>query len=57
MKGCNLYVILALNKKGVEEGLEHLPVVKEFMNVFPRGVSWDATGKGTGVYHRPKPGD
>jgi hypothetical protein len=28
-------VILALNKKGVAEGLEHLPVVKEFADVFP----------------------
>ena len=34
-KGCNLYVILALNEKGVVEGLEHLPVVKEFADVFP----------------------
>jgi hypothetical protein len=22
-----------------------------------RGVTWDATGKGIGVYHRPKTGD
>jgi hypothetical protein len=29
-KGCNIYVILALNEKGVEEGLEHLPVVRDF---------------------------
>jgi hypothetical protein len=55
-KGCKLYAILALNEKGVEEGLEHLPVVKEFTNVFPRGVSWDAARKGTGVYHRPETG-
>jgi hypothetical protein len=34
-KGCELYVILALNEKGVAEGLEHLPVVKEFADVFP----------------------
>jgi hypothetical protein len=34
-KGCKLYVILALNEKGVAEGLEHLPVVKEFADVFP----------------------
>jgi hypothetical protein len=34
-KGCKLYTILMLNEKGVVEGLEHLPVVREFTNVFP----------------------
>jgi hypothetical protein len=34
-KGCKLYVILALNEKGVAEGLEHRSVVIEFANVFP----------------------
>jgi hypothetical protein len=34
-KGCKLYAILALNKKGLVEGLEHLPVVREFADVFP----------------------
>ena len=34
-KGCKLYAILALNERGVAEGLEHLPVVKEFADVFP----------------------
>jgi hypothetical protein len=34
-KGCKLYAILALNEKGVPEGLEHLPVAKEFADVFP----------------------
>jgi hypothetical protein len=34
-KGCKLYAILALNKKGVAEGLEHLPVVREFADIFP----------------------
>jgi hypothetical protein len=34
-KGCKLYAILALNEKGVAEGLEHLPMVKEFADVFP----------------------
>jgi hypothetical protein len=33
-KGCKLYVILALNEKGVVEGLEHLLMVREFVNVF-----------------------
>jgi hypothetical protein len=34
-KGCNIYAILALNEKGVAEGLEHLPMVREFVDVFP----------------------
>jgi hypothetical protein len=34
-KGCTLYAILALNEKGVEEVLEHLPVVREFVDIFP----------------------
>jgi hypothetical protein len=34
-KWCNLSAILALNEKGVAEGLEHLPLVKEFADVFP----------------------
>jgi hypothetical protein len=34
-KGCKIYAILALNEKGVAEGLEHLPVVREFADVFP----------------------
>jgi hypothetical protein len=33
-KGCKLYVILELNKKGLTEGLEHLLVVREFADVF-----------------------
>jgi hypothetical protein len=33
-KGCKLYAILVLNEKGVEEGLEHLPVVREFADIF-----------------------
>jgi hypothetical protein len=35
-KGCKNYAILALNEKGVAEGLEHLLVVKEFADVFPK---------------------
>jgi hypothetical protein len=34
-KGCKIYAILELNEKGVAEGLEHLPVVKEFADMFP----------------------
>jgi hypothetical protein len=34
-KRCKIYVILALNKKGVVEGLEHLPVVRDFADIFP----------------------
>jgi hypothetical protein len=33
-KGCKIYTILVLNKKGVAECLEHLPVVREFADVF-----------------------
>jgi hypothetical protein len=33
-KGCKIYNILALNKKGIAEGLEHLPVVRDFADVF-----------------------
>jgi hypothetical protein len=33
-KGCNLYAILALKEKVVVEGIEHLPVVREFVDVF-----------------------
>jgi hypothetical protein len=35
-KGCKIYVILALNEKGVAEGLAHLPVVREVADVFPK---------------------
>jgi hypothetical protein len=35
-KGCKIYVILALNEEGVAEGLEHLPVVRDFVDVFPK---------------------
>jgi hypothetical protein len=34
-KGCKIYAILALNEKGVAEGLEHLLVVREFSDMFP----------------------
>jgi hypothetical protein len=34
-KRCKLYAILALNEKGVAEGLEKLLVVREFSDVFP----------------------
>ena len=37
-KGCKLYVILALNKKGVAKCLEHLPMVREFADVFPEDL-------------------
>jgi hypothetical protein len=33
-KRCNIYLILALNEKGVAEGLEHLPVVRVFVDIF-----------------------
>jgi hypothetical protein len=34
-KGCKIYAILALNEHGVAKGLEHLPVVRDFVDVFP----------------------
>jgi hypothetical protein len=34
-KGCKLYAILALNEKGMVKGLENLPVVREFVGIFP----------------------
>jgi hypothetical protein len=34
-KECKIYAILALNKKGSVEGLEHLPVMREFVDIFP----------------------
>jgi hypothetical protein len=34
-KGCKLYAILVLKEKGVAKGLENLPVVQEFADVFP----------------------
>jgi hypothetical protein len=33
-KGFKLYAILVLNEKGVVEGLEHLPVLREFADLF-----------------------
>jgi hypothetical protein len=35
-KGCKLYAILALKDKGVAEGIKHLPVVREFGDIFPK---------------------
>jgi hypothetical protein len=34
-KGWNLFEILTLNDKGETKGLENLPVVREFADVFP----------------------
>jgi hypothetical protein len=55
-KGCKLYAMLALNEKGITEDLEHLPVVKEFADVFPEELPRDATGEKTGVTIDLKPG-
>jgi hypothetical protein len=33
-KGCKIYVILSLNEKGVVEGIEHFPVVREVVDIF-----------------------
>jgi hypothetical protein len=37
-KGCKKYAILALNDKGVVKGLENLPVVQEFGDLFPEDL-------------------
>jgi hypothetical protein len=34
-KGCKIYLTLALNKKGVAKGQEHLSMVRDFVEVFP----------------------
>jgi hypothetical protein len=49
-KGCKLYAILELKKKGEVEGLENLPVVQEFADVFPRFDRFTAR-KRVGVYN------
>jgi hypothetical protein len=56
-KGCKIYVILALNEKGVAEGLEHLPVVREFVDVFPKELPGMSPEREFGFYHRPKTRD
>jgi hypothetical protein len=56
-KGCNIYAILALNEKGVVEGLEHLPVVREFADIFPEELPGMPPREGIGIYHRPKTRD
>jgi hypothetical protein len=33
-KGCKLYAILALNQRGVVEGLEQLSMVREYADIF-----------------------
>jgi hypothetical protein len=37
-KGYKLYVILALNKKGVAKGIGHHLVVREFADIFPKDL-------------------
>ena len=38
-QGCKLYEYLALNIKGVEEGLEDLQVVREFLDMIPKIIT------------------
>jgi hypothetical protein len=38
-QGCKLYAYLVSNVKGVVEGLEDLPVVREFVDVIPRRIT------------------
>jgi hypothetical protein len=55
-KGCKLYAILALNEKGIAEGLEHLPVVREFTNVFPKELPGMSPERGLEFTIYLKPG-
>jgi hypothetical protein len=38
LKGYNIYVIVALNEKGVAEGVENLPMMREFADFFPKDL-------------------
>jgi len=51
-KGWKLYGILALNEKGEEKGLENLPIVQEFVDVFPEELQGFSLERELGVYHR-----
>jgi hypothetical protein len=53
-KGCKLYAILVLNDKGMAEGLENLPVVREFVDVFPEELPGLSPEREIGIYHRLK---
>ena len=53
-KGCNLYAILALNDKGMVEGLENLLVVQEFVDEIPSRISRCVARSEYRIYHRPK---
>jgi hypothetical protein len=55
-KRCKIYVILALNKKGVVEGLEHLPVVRDFADIFPEELPWILPERELDFTIDPKPG-
>jgi hypothetical protein len=55
-KGCKLYAILALNEKGVAEGLEHLLVVKECADVFPEELPGMSSERELGFTIDLKPG-
>jgi hypothetical protein len=56
-KGCRLYEILALNEKGEAEGLENLPIVQEFADIFPEELPRFTTRKRVGVYNRLETGN
>jgi hypothetical protein len=56
-KGCNIYVILVLNERGVAKGLEHLPMVREFAEIFLEELPGMPPERELEVYHRPKTGD
>jgi hypothetical protein len=54
VQGCKLYAYLASNVKGMAEGLEDLPVVREFADVIPRRITRCVARSQDGIYHRPK---
>jgi hypothetical protein len=56
-QGVQSYAILTLNEKG-SSGRSRTPSSGEGVGgSVSRGVTWDAAGRGIGVYHRPGTGD
>jgi hypothetical protein len=47
-------VIIALNENGMEKGLEHLPVVQVFSDVFLEEIPRFPPKREIEIYHQPK---